>query len=47
MNKIMVLKGESPAIHKLGNINRERDDYEKSLTHVYDSGGKIVVDKLR
>jgi len=47
MNKIMVLKGGSPAIHKLGNISRERDDYEKLLTPVYDSGGKIVVDKLR
>lgn len=47
MNKIMVLKGGSPAIHKLGNISRERDDYEKSLTPVYDSGGTIIVDKLK
>ncbi|MDN5317860.1 MAG: hypothetical protein PWR08_1985, partial [Thermoanaerobacterium sp.] len=27
MNRIMVLKGGSPAIHKLGNIGRENDDY--------------------
>ena len=27
MNKIMVLKGGSPAIHKLGDIRRENDDY--------------------
>jgi len=47
MNKIMVLKGGGHAIHKLGNISRERDDYEKSLTPAYNSGGKIVVDKLR
>ncbi len=42
----MVLKCGSHAIHKLGSISRERDDYGKSLTPVYDSGGKIVVDKL-
>ncbi len=27
MNKIMVLKGGSPAIHKLGDISREQDDF--------------------
>lgn len=27
MNKIMVLKGDSPAIHKLGDIGRKNDDY--------------------
>ncbi len=27
MNKIMVLKGGSPAIHKLGDIGRKNDDY--------------------
>ena len=27
MNKIMILKGNSPAIHKLGDIRREDDDY--------------------
>jgi len=27
MNKIMILKGNSPAIHKLGDIRREEDEY--------------------
>lgn len=27
MNKIMVLKGGSPAIHQLGNIGRKEDEY--------------------
>ena len=27
MNKIMMLKGGSPAEHKLGNIGRDEDDY--------------------
>ena len=27
MNRIMVLKGGSPAIHKLGDIGREEDDF--------------------
>ena len=27
MNKIMVLKGGSPAIHQLGNIGRKQDEY--------------------
>jgi len=27
MNKIMILKGGNPAIHKLGNIGREKDSY--------------------
>ena len=27
MNRIMVLKGGSPAIHKLGDIGRENDDF--------------------
>lgn len=27
LNKIMVLKGGSPAMHKLGNIGRKDDDY--------------------
>ena len=27
MNRIMVLKGGSPAMHKLGNIGRKDDDY--------------------
>jgi hypothetical protein len=27
MNRIMVLKGGSPAIHKLGDIGRKQDDY--------------------
>lgn len=37
MNKIMVLKGGSPAIHQLGNIGRKEDDYirihEETDTH--------------
>jgi hypothetical protein len=31
MSKVMVLKGGSPAIHQLGNIGREDDEY----IHVY------------
>jgi hypothetical protein len=27
LNRIMVLKGESPAMHQLGNIGRDNDDY--------------------
>jgi hypothetical protein len=27
MNKIMILKGGSPAIHKLGNIGRKNDNH--------------------
>jgi len=37
MNKIMILKGNSPAIHKLGDISRKEDDYiriyEETETH--------------
>lgn len=37
MNKIMILKGGSPAIHKLGDIGRKEDDlvriYKETDTH--------------
>lgn len=36
MNKIMVLKGGSPAIHKLGNIGRENDDYIRVYSETED-----------
>ncbi|MBE6067956.1 MAG: hypothetical protein E7211_09730 [Clostridium lundense] len=31
MNRVMVLKGGSPAIHKLGNLSREDDEYIRVL----------------
>lgn len=36
MNRIMVLKGGSPAIHKLGNIGRENDDYIRVYSEIED-----------
>jgi len=36
MNRIMVLKGGSPAIHKLGNIGRENDDYIRVYSETED-----------
>lgn len=36
MNRIMVLKGGSPAIHKVGNIGRENDDYIRVYSETED-----------
>lgn len=36
MNRIMVLKGGSPAIYKLGNMGRENDDYIRVYSETED-----------